>query len=424
VKILFLSDNFPPETNAPASRIYEHARRWVQQGHIVTVITCAPNFPEGKVFKGYRNKWYSVKEVAGIRVVRVKTYIAANAGFLKRILDFMSFMVGSFCAGLFEKKPDIIVGTSPQFFTVVAAWLLSVFKRKPFVFEVRDLWPASIAAVGALRQGGILINFLERTELFLYRRAAAVITVSHSIKQDIVRRGIAANKVDVVTNGVDLDVYKPRARDADLDESLGFSGKFVVAYFGTMGMAHGLGAILGVAARLKGEPDVAFLLAGSGAEKDQLCQQIKRLDLGNVTMLSAQPKEKMPALWSLCDIALIHLKNQPLFKTVIPSKLFEAMAMGVPVLMAVPDGEATTIVRETGVGTVAIPEDTDSIAAAILKIRNHAAKRQEYRKACLKAAAVYSRTKQADAMMGVVSRVLKAQGSSSNLEPVEASLNH
>ena len=165
--ILFLTDNFPPEGNAPASRTFEHAREWYKKGHKITVITSAPNFPEGKVFDGYKNKFLSIEEIEGINVWRVKTYIASNKGFYKRILDFISFMISSFLFGIFVKKPDVVIGTSPQFFTVISAWAIAKFKRKPFIFELRDIWPASITAVGAM-QDSFIIKLLEKAELFLY----------------------------------------------------------------------------------------------------------------------------------------------------------------------------------------------------------------------------------------------------------------
>ena len=215
MRILFLSDNFPPETNAPATRTYEHAVRWVRAGHDVTVITCAPNFPEGKLFPGYKNRWQQVETIDGIRVVRVKTYITANEGFLRRTLDYLSFMATGFFAGLFERRPDVIVATSPQFFCAVGGWLLSVFRWRPFVFELRDLWPASIVAVGAM-QRSFAIRALEKIELFLYRRAAVIVTVTEAFRDDLTMRGIDPKKIQVVRNGVDLDQYQPRPRDAEL----------------------------------------------------------------------------------------------------------------------------------------------------------------------------------------------------------------
>ncbi|WP_029859794.1 glycosyltransferase family 4 protein, partial [Vibrio parahaemolyticus] len=238
--ILFLTDNFPPEGNAPATRTYEHAIRWVRAGHKVTVVTCAPNFPEGKVFEGYKNTWYQKHDIDGINVVRVKTYITANEGFLKRILDYISFMITGFLAGLFQKKVDVIVATSPQFFCACAGWALSTAKRKPFVFELRDIWPASITAVGAMKDS-FAIRMLEKIELFLYRKADSIISVTHSFKDELIKRGINGEKVDVVLNGVDLTRYKPTiGKDSELEIHYNLEGKFVAGYIGTHGMAHGL----------------------------------------------------------------------------------------------------------------------------------------------------------------------------------------
>ena len=182
--ILFLTDNFPPEGNAPASRTFEHTREWVKRGHSVTVITCAPNFPEGKVFNGYKNKWLLREKIEGIKVWRVKTYISANEGFFRRALDFLSFMITSFFFGLFTRNVDLVIGTSPQFFTVVSAWALAKLKRVPFVFELRDIWPASITAVGAMGNTWI-ISVLESLEMFFYRQAELIITVTNSFKAEL-----------------------------------------------------------------------------------------------------------------------------------------------------------------------------------------------------------------------------------------------
>lgn len=211
MQILFISDNFPPEVNAPASRTYEHARRWVAEGTSVTVITCAPNFPKGVVHEGYRNSWRTVEYVDGIRVVRVKSYITGNEGFSRRILDYVSFMASAILFGLFEKRPDVIVGTSPQFFAAVGAWILSVLKWRPFVFELRDLWPASIVTVGAMKKG-VAIRLLEKLELFLYRRARLIVSVTESFRDDLGSRGIDVSKITVIRNGVDPDVFKPQYR--------------------------------------------------------------------------------------------------------------------------------------------------------------------------------------------------------------------
>ncbi|MEN8130901.1 MAG: glycosyltransferase family 4 protein, partial [Pseudomonadota bacterium] len=177
--ILFLTDNFPPEVNAPASRTFEHCREWVRAGHDVTVMTCVPNFPKGRVFEGFRNKLWQTETIEGIRVIRVWSYITANEGFVKRTLDYMSYMVSAILTAPFVHKPDLVIGTSPHFFTVCAAYVVSRYKRVPFVFELRDLWPESIKAVGAMRDS-VVLRFFEWLEHYLYRKAARIVVVTHA----------------------------------------------------------------------------------------------------------------------------------------------------------------------------------------------------------------------------------------------------
>lgn len=409
MRILFLSDNFSPETNAPATRLHEHAVRWVRAGHQVTVITCAPNFPEGKLFAGCENRWRQVETIDGIRVVRVKTYITANEGFVRRTLDYLSFMVSGFVAGLFERRPDVIVSTSPQFFCAVGAWALSGVRRLPWVFELRDLWPASIVAVGAM-QRSLVIRMLEKLELLMYRRADAIVSVTESFREDLAARGIDRGKIHVVVNGVDLDRYAPRPRDQALARQFGLEGKFVLGYMGTHGMAHALERVLDAAEPLRGRDDIAFFFAGSGAERANVERGVAQRRLDNVRMIPRQPKEAMPALWSLCDLALIPLRNTPVFATVIPSKLFEAMGMGVPVLMSLPEGEATGIVERTGCGVCVAPEDPRAMADAVVALAGDAQRMAALRSASAAAAPEYSRDGQARRMVEVLERVASAAG--------------
>ena len=388
--ILFLTDNFPPEGNAPATRTYEHAIRWVKAGHKVTVITCAPNFPEGKVFDGFKNKLYDVTELDGICVVRVKTYITANEGFVKRILDYMSFMVTGFIAGLFQKKPDVIIATSPQFFCACAGWALSAVRRKPFVFELRDIWPASITAVGAMKDSKA-IRLLEKIEMFLYQRADAIVSVTHAFKQELIERGVDGCKIEVVLNGVDLSKYEPQEKDAELANRYGLEGKFVAGYIGTHGMAHGLEHIVDVAERLQNNDDIRVVFAGGGAARQKVVDLVEQKQLKNVVLIDRQPKEMMSRLWSLCDVSLVPLINSDLFKTVIPSKIFECMGMGIPTIMSVPKGEATAIIRETNSGEVVDSESVEQITAAILKLHENHELYQQVRTRSIEAASRYSR---------------------------------
>ena len=356
--ILFLSDNFPPEVNAPASRTFEHCREWVAAGHEVTVITCAPNFPQGKVFPGYRNRLWQKETMSGITVIRVWSFITANEGFARRIADYVSYMISATIAAPFVRKADVVVGTSPQFFTAVAAYVVSRGKRIPFVFELRDLWPESIRAVGAMSTSRVL-DWLEKLELFLYRRAALVVSVTESFRGDLQRRGIEPSKVAVVTNGIDASRFQPRPKDQALLERHGLQGKFVAGYIGTHGMAHGLDTILDAAAMLKREPDgdrFRLLLLGDGASKAALVERARAEGLDNVVFVDTVTKDEVVRYWSLLDVSIIHLKKTDLFRSVIPSKLFECMGMAIPVLHGV-EGESASIVERERVGIAFEPEN-------------------------------------------------------------------
>lgn len=412
MKILFLSDNFPPERNAPATRTYEHTVEWVRAGHQVTVITTAPNFPEGRLFDGYRNAWRTAESMDAIRVIRVKTYITANEGFLKRMLDYVSFMVMGGLAALLQPRPDVIVTTSPQFFCAMAGWIVTRLRRLPWVFELRDLWPASIVAVGAMKKGRA-IRLLERIELQMYRDADAVVSVTQAFKTNLARRGIDPAKIDVVLNGVDLSRYRPMPKDEALLDQFDLRGKFVVGYLGTHGMAHALDKVADAATILRDHSGIVFLFAGAGAKRAELEETVRVRKLTNVRLIPSQPKALMPRLWSVHDLALIPLRNQELFATVVPSKIFEAMAMGTPVLMSVPEGEATKLVRTTACGVLVPPEDSQAMADAIVRLEENPDERAQFRAAGLAAASQYSRDKQAALMLHVLEKVCGKNRSSS-----------
>jgi hypothetical protein len=393
VHILFLTDNFPPEVNAPASRTHEHGRQWAAAGEQVTVITCAPNFPTGRVFAGYRNRLWQEERLDGMRVIRVWSYITANEGFVRRVLDYVSYMLMAFVAALFVRRVDVVVATSPQFFTAVAGWAVGAAKRVPFVFELRDLWPESIKAVGAMKDSAV-IRWLERLELFLYRRAALIVSVTHSFRDTLVRRGIDGGKIAVVTNGVDIARFSPRPKDAALEAELGLQGAFVAGYIGTHGMAHALETLLEAMARLRDHPeggDIHLVLLGDGARKGALREEAVRLGLaGRVHFVDTVPKEQVARYWSLLDVSIIHLRRTELFTTVIPSKLFECMGMGIPVLHGVA-GESAEIVRREGCGRVFEPEDVDALVEGLLALRRDPQERARLRAAALAAARHYDR---------------------------------
>jgi hypothetical protein len=364
--ILFLTDNFPPETNAPASRTFEHARRWVAAGHRVTVVTGAPNFPSGRIHAGYRNALWSRESMDGIEVVRVWTYITANEGFLKRTLDYVSFMVAAILVSPFLPRPDVIVGTSPQFFTPCAALVVSWLRRRPFVFELRDLWPDSIVAVGAMRETAA-IRALRKLEYFLYRRAARIVSVTQSFKRVLAGNGIPADKIAVVSNGVDLEAYQPGSRPVELAQRLGVDGKFVAAYVGTVGMAHGIGTLLDAARALRHRADIAFVVVGTGAQQAELAATARSEGLSSVIFVGAVSKAEVRDYWRLCDAAVVLLRDTPLFRHVIPSKMFEAMGMERAIILGV-KGESEEILLASGAGVTIPPEDAAALAAAVARL--------------------------------------------------------
>lgn len=366
MRILFLSHYFPPEVNAPASRTFEHCRQWVKDGHQVTVITCVPNHPRGKVYPGYRNRFYSSEEIDGIRVVRVWTYVTANEGFLKRTANYVSYMVSASIAAPFVGASDIVISTSPQFFNGLAGYLVSRTRRIPWVLEIRDLWPESILAVGAIKNRAI-IRFLEYLEKFAYRKADRIVPVTDAFRKYMIDLGIDSGKIEVIKNGVDLGFYQVHEPDRALQRELDIEGKFIASYFGTHGMAHHLETILEAADLLRENKDIVFLIVGDGAERRSILEMRDSMSLGNVIMLEQQAKDRMPALWAISDASLVLLKRMDLFKTVIPSKIFESMAMRKPVVLGV-EGESRELLEQANAGCAIEPENARQLADAVLEL--------------------------------------------------------
>jgi colanic acid biosynthesis glycosyl transferase WcaI len=373
MRILFISHYFPPETNAPAVRTYENCRRWVQMGHEVTVITGPPNHPDGVLQDGYRNRLLQQEKTDGIHVMRTWMYLAANRGFGRRILNYLSFMVTAVLASLFAPRCDVIVGTSPQFFVAMAAWAIATLRRRPFIFEVRDLWPESIVAVGAMRQG-LSVRLLGSVAQFLYRRAAHIIVLTDAFRRVLEESGVDPAKISIVTNGVDLGQFQTRDRQNVVRKELGLNGQFVASYVGTLGMAHGLETVLDAAEQLRHRDDIRFLIVGSGAERERLTTEHHKRNLPNVLLLDPQPHERMPEFLAASDACMVLLRNTEVFKTVLPSKLFEAMGAARPIILGVA-GEAEKIVRAGNCGIVIEPENASQLAAAVQRLQADASYR-------------------------------------------------
>ncbi len=373
----------------------------------MTVITCAPNFPTGQVFNGYKNRLWQSEVINGIRVIRVWTYITANEGFAKRVLDYVSFMFTATVAALFVRKVDVIVGTSPQFFTACAAWMVGCLKRAPWVFELRDIWPESIKAVGAMHDSPA-IRVLERIELFLYRRASRIVAVTHAFKDTLIRRGIDGQKIDIITNGVDLSNFSPLPKDSSLSAELGLNGGFVAGYIGTHGLAHGLETLLDAAHTLQHLPDaenIRILFLGDGAKKAELVESAKSKNLRNVVFVASVPKDQVARYWSLLDVSIIHLRKTDLFTSVIPSKLFECMGMGIPVLHGVA-GESAAIVEMEQVGEVFEAENAQQLVESLLKLRADEMRFKSYQANGLSSAKRYDRKQLATNMLKILQGVV------------------
>lgn len=403
MRILFLTDNFPPEVNAPANRTYEHCKEWVSVGVDITVITCVPNFPIGKVYKGYRNRLYQKEQIDGIKVIRVWSYISANEGFFKRVLDYISYAFMAFWVGLFVKT-DLIIATSPQFFTAVSGAILAFCKRKKWIMEVRDLWPESIIAVGAMKRN-LFIRFFEWLEKKLYQYADHIVVVTDTFKEKISQRGIKSEKISVFKNGANLNFYKPSIKPKYLVERLGLENKFVFAYIGTHGMAHGLHFILSAISKIKlTHPEYMFLFIGDGAEKKGLKVFAEELGLTNVLFLDSVPKDLIVDYLNLLDVALVNLRKNDTFLTVIPSKLFEAAAMGKPVLLGL-EGETKRIVEKYNAGLCFIPENESSFLTALHRIGEDKYCYNKYKNGCFKLAADFNRNKIAAAMLEKITAI-------------------
>lgn len=365
MKLLFLTDNFPPEVNAPATRTYEHCREWVKLGVDVTIITCVPNFPKGKVFEGYKNKLFQTEIVEGIRVIRVWSYISENSGFVKRILDYVSFMISSFIVGLFIKT-DLIIATSPQFFTAISGRWLSFWKRKKWIMEVRDLWPESIKAVGVM-QTNLGIRFFEVLEKKMYQKAHKIVVVTDSFKDILIEKHkISESKIEVVKNGVDTKFFAPQNKNVDLLKRIGLENKKIIGYIGTHGMAHGLDFIIRSVKNVENK-EIHFIFLGDGARKKELIKLKDALQLNNVTMLPSVSKNEVVDYISILDVALVNLRKSDTFKHVLPSKIFEMCAMNKPILLGV-EGEAKKLIEEYNVGEVFEPENDKDFLEKIEKI--------------------------------------------------------
>lgn len=365
MKILYVSQYFPPEMGAPAARAAELSRHWARMGHDVTILTGFPNHPTGVVPAEWRSRLRRLlygETVDGVRVLRTWLWPLPNRRAHERIRNYASFCASASISGLGLEKPDVVIGTSPQLLVALSGWWLAWWKRVPFVFEVRDLWPESLAAVGAGSEGSALHRTLGAIAGFLYRRSDHIVVVTPAFKDHLIRYWkVPEQKISVVENGVETDLFCP----CPAVKSPGTEDRFLVCYIGTLGLAHGLETLIAAAEQLQRTlPQAMFLLIGEGAEKERIAELAAARTLTNIRFLDQQPRERIPAYISGADVCLVMLKKTELFKTVIPTKLLEYMACEKPVIVAV-DGQARQIIEQAGGGIFVEPENCSALVEAV-----------------------------------------------------------
>lgn len=381
MRILFFSHYFPPEGNAPASRVYEMCKRWVKYGHDVDVITCVPNIPNGVVYNGYKNRLIQKEVIDGIRTVRVWTFITANKGTFKRIVNYLSYMFSATLMGMFIKKPDIIIATSPQLFCGWAGIIVGKIRRRSVIVEIRDTWPDAIRVHGILT-GRYVDAFLEWLARRMYDLATHIVAAGDGYKQVLVQdKDVKSDHISVVTNGADLDRYFPIEANQDLKLRYTKNGQFICSYIGTIGMSHGLEVVIRAAKLLKQEQrkDIIFLLVGDGAMRQDIESQAYKEKLDNVIFVGRQDKEKVPNFYSISDVCLVHVKDRQVYKTVLPSKIFEIWAMEKPLILGV-SGSTATIVEKAQAGICIQPENEEQLVYAVKRFADNRELAKEYGK--------------------------------------------
>lgn len=363
MRILWISQWFPPDLGALPARLTEMAPEWAAQGHEVTVVAAFPHHPLGVIPEAYRGRWVVEERYGDIRVIRCRLWALPNRKMWQRTACQLSFVATSVLLGLTRPaRPDVVIVSSPPFFTGIAGIVFARFHHAPFVFEVRDLWPEVFAATGMLSRGTIF-RVLEGLEKFFYRAARRIVVVTRSFRDDLVRRGVPDSKVAVIPNGADLEFHAPGPGSEELRRQLGGEGKFLATYIGTHGLATGLTQVLDAAAALLEDPRFAFAFVGEGAERAALIEESRRRGLSNVVFHPALPKQRMPELYASSDTCIVCLRPLPLFEKFIPSKIFEILSCGRPLVAALA-GEAAEIAQAAGAKVVP-PGDGAAIARAV-----------------------------------------------------------
>ncbi len=360
------SHYFTPEIGAPSARIYDLGQQWLAAGHTVRVATCVPNHPTGNVYPGYKAGWQQQEILDGIEVQRNWSYITPNSGFVKKTLGHVSFIPSSRINQHKFGPMDAIIGTSPTPFAALAGLLTAKKRNVPFIMEIRDLWPAIFTEMGIINNRQI-IRVLEMGEMWLYRQATQIVTVTEAFRQDLIRRNVPAEKITTIPNGADTDFWTPQAKPKTLAQQLGLDNKFVVLYIGAHGISHALEKIVDAAKGLQAQPEIHFLFVGEGSRKAAVQAYAAEQGVQNITFVGSTDKQGVKDYYALADACLVPLRDIPLFDGFIPSKMFEIMAMARPIVASL-KGESADILERANSAKIVPPEESNAIKNAIVQL--------------------------------------------------------
>lgn len=375
MNILHLTQYYPPEAGAVQVRAEAMARYLTQAGHSVTVLTEMPNHPKGIVFPDYRGRFWLRERFRGVEVIRVWVSASPRKTTMRRLAFYGSYALNSFLKGLLLRREfDVIYANSPPLFVGVAGAALGAVRGVPLVFEVQDLWPESAVDMGELNSA-LAIRIATWLEELCYKRARSIITVSTGIQNRLLERGLPAQKLTMIQNGSNTDLFTPQPESGlKLRMQWGLRDKFIVLYGGNIGLAQGLETVVESAHLLRHESDIHFAMVGEGPCRDAIKDMLGRYQLPNFTLLPGQPLEQMPAHLSAADVALAPLRDLPVFHGVRPTKILDAWACRRPVIVSA-RGEPCRLVQDCEGGICTDPENASALADAILDLRDNPAKR-------------------------------------------------
>jgi glycosyltransferase involved in cell wall biosynthesis len=369
MKILFFSQYYSPETNAPAHRMSFFAK-YIAKKEEVSVVCEPPNYPKGEIFDGYKNKFRYIENKDGVKVIRSWVYITKKKNFIHRILNYASFTFSSFINGMRAEKPDIILATSPPFSGMASAWLVSKLRRVPLILDIRDIWPDSAVSVGMMSKGK-LFNFLQWWEKKFYKKAKKIIVNANGIGERLVKeKGVNSEKIEFLPNGSEIDIFDLNDNGEEINKKYNLDNKFVVLFTGLIGLAQDPEVIIKSANLLKDKENIIFLIVGDGPKREPCLDLIKELNLKNVIMTGSKPRSEMPKFCARANVCLATHKEDKLFSDVISSKIFDYMGAAKPIVIN-SEGEGSRIIEEADAGLKADIASPESLTEKILFFYNN-----------------------------------------------------